>query len=225
MKVLVVEDQTRLAAALKRGLAAEGYSVDVAEDGEEGFWRASEEHYDVIVLDIMLPKMSGFRVCSKLREAGNWTPILMLTAKDGELDHAEALDSGADDYLTKPFSYVVLVAHLRALLRRGTPERPAVLEAGDLRLDPAEHRCWRGDTEVDLTVREFQILEFLLRRAGQVATKSAILAHVWDVQYDGDHNIVEVHISALRRKIDTTFGRRAIQTVRGVGYRVLASGG
>ncbi len=225
MKILVVEDETRLAAALDRGLQAEGFAVDTVGDGVEALWRATEYPYDAIVLDIMLPGLNGFQVCARLREAGIWTPILMLTAKNGELDEAEALDTGADDYLTKPFSYVVLVAHLRALLRRGTPDRPSSLEAGDLRLDPKSRSCWRGDQEVHLTAREFQILEFLLHKAGQVTSKSAIVEHVWDSSFDGDPNVVEVHISSLRRKIDTTFGRHAIQTVRGIGYRLLSQGG
>lgn len=225
MRILVVEDEKRIAAALKRGLEAEGFCVDVSLDGDDGLWHATTNTYDAIVLDIMLPGVNGYRICASLREAGNWTPILMLTAKDGELDEAEALDTGADDYLTKPFSFVVLVARIRALLRRGSPERPSVLEAGDLRLDPAEHRCSRGDVDVTLTAREFQVLEFLIRRAGLVVSKSAILEHVWDLHYEGDPNVVEVHISSLRRKIDAPFGRHAIQTVRGVGYRVLAHGG
>jgi two-component system, OmpR family, response regulator len=225
VKILVVEDEARLAAALARGLEAEGFAVDIAPDGEDGLWRAKEFSYDAIVLDIMLPRLNGYQVCAQLREAGVWTPILMLTAKDGDLDEAEALDTGADDYLTKPFSYVVLVAHLRALLRRGTPDRCSSLVAGDLRLDIASRSCWRGETEIPLTTREFQILEYLLHNVGQVVTKTGIIDHVWDAAYDGDFNVVEVHISSLRKKIDTAFGRRSIQTVRGVGYRLLANGG
>jgi DNA-binding response OmpR family regulator len=225
MRVLLVEDETRLANAVRRGLEAEGFSVDVAADGKDGFWRASEGRYDAIVLDIMLPGMNGFRVCSALREAGHWTPILMLTAKDGELDEAEALDTGADDFLTKPFSFVVLTARLRALLRRGAPARPAVLTAGDLRLDPASHLAWRGDDELNLTAREFALLEFLMRKVGQVTSKTEILEHVWDPAYDGDSNIVEVYVGYLRRKVDVPHGRRAIQTVRGVGYRLAPDGG
>jgi DNA-binding response OmpR family regulator len=173
----------------------------------------------------MLPGMNGFRVCSALREAGHWTPILMLTAKDGELDEAEALDTGADDFLTKPFSFVVLTARLRALLRRGAPARPAVLTAGDLRLDPASHLAWRSDDELNLTAREFALLEFLMRKVGQVTSKTEILEHVWDPAYDGDSNIVEVYVGYLRRKVDVPYGRRAIQTVRGVGYRLAPDGG
>jgi two-component system OmpR family response regulator len=225
VRILVVEDEKRLAAAIKRGLEHEGFAVDVALDGQEGLWLATEGGYDAIVLDILLPVRNGYQVCAQLREAGCWTPILMLTAKDGELDHAEALDTGADDFLTKPFSYVVLVAHLRALLRRGSRERPAVLEAGDLRLDPARHRCWRADTEIELTPRQFSLLEFLLRRRGEVVSKTEILDHVWDFAFQGDPNIVEVYIGYLRKKVDVPFGRSAIQTIRLVGYRLDPDGG
>jgi two-component system OmpR family response regulator len=225
MRVLIVDDEVRLADAVRRGLEAEGFVVDVAHDGHEGLWRAREGTYDAIVLDIMLPGVNGYRICSMLREQGDWTPILMLTAKDGEFDEAEALDTGADDFLSKPFSFVVLTARLRALMRRGTPERPAVLTAGDLRLDPASHRCWRGTEEVVLTPREFSLLEYLLRRVGQVATRAEILDHVWDPAYDGDSNVVEVYVGYLRRKIDAPFGRRALETVRGVGYRLAPDGG
>ena len=186
---------------------------------------AREHPYDVIVLDIMLPGVNGYRLCSALRRDGNWTPILMLTAKEGELDEVEALDSGADDYLTKPFSYAVLVARLRALLRRGARERPAVLTAGDLRLDPAAKRAWRGQVEVELTARELALLEFLLRRRGEAVAKREILAHVWDDEFEGDPNIVEVYVGHLRNKLDRPFGRAAIQTVRGLGYRLAADGG
>jgi two-component system, OmpR family, response regulator len=225
VRVLVVEDEKGLAAGLKRGLEAEGFAVDVAMDGTDGLWMAREQPYDAMVLDILLPGISGFKICSSLRDEGNWTPILMLTAKDGELDEAEALDSGADDYLTKPFSYVVLMAHLRALLRRGARERPAVMEAGDLRLDPASHRCWRGETEIELTPREFSLLEFLLRRKGEVLPKREILEHVWDYDFEGDPNIVEVYIRHLREKLDRPFGRESVHTVRGAGYRLEADGG
>lgn len=225
MRILVVEDQRRLAAAIKTGLEAEGFAVDTAHDGEEGLWLAREHPYDAIVLDILLPKMNGYQVCAALREGGNWIPILMLSAKSGEWDHAEALDTGADDFLAKPFSYVVLMAHLRALLRRGVRERPAVLTAGDLMLDPATHVCRRGDTTVSLSRREFSLLEFLMRRADQVTSKAEILDHVWDFEFDGDDNIVEVYVRYLRRKIDLPFGRQAIETVRGAGYRLAADGG
>jgi two-component system OmpR family response regulator len=225
MRVLVVEDERRLAAGLRSGLAAEGFAVDVALDGTDGLWMAREHPYDLIVLDIMLPGVNGYRLCSALRRDGNWTPILMLTAKEGELDEVEALDSGADDYLTKPFSYAVLVARLRALLRRGARERPAVLTAGDLRLDPAAKRAWRGQVEVELTARELALLEFLLRRRGEAVAKREILAHVWDDEFEGDPNIVEVYVRHLRNKLDRPFGRAAIQTVRGTGYRLMADGG
>ncbi|SCL34078.1 DNA-binding response regulator, OmpR family, contains REC and winged-helix (wHTH) domain [Micromonospora rhizosphaerae] len=221
----MVEDDKHLARSIKRGLEAEGFAADVALDGIDGLWRAKEGDYDLVVLDIMLPGRNGYQVCAELREAGDWTPILMLTAKDGELDEAEALDTGADDYLSKPFSYVVLVARIRALLRRGSRERPATLTAGDLRLDPAAHRAWRGDTQVSLTPRQFALLEFLMRRPGEVLSKSTILDHVWDFAFDGDPNIVEVYVRHLRRKIDEPFGRCAIQTVRLVGYRLDPDGG
>jgi DNA-binding response OmpR family regulator len=225
VRVLVVDDEKRLAAALRSGLEAEGFAVDIALTGDDGLWLATENTYDAIILDIMLPGISGYEVCARLREAGNWTPILMLTAKDGEWDEAEALDTGADDYLVKPFSYVVLLAHVRALLRRGVRDRPAELIAGDLGVDPAARTCRRGDTEITLTSRELSVLEFLLRRAGEVVSKSEIVEHVWDMHFDGDLNVVEVHVSALRRKIDTPFDRHAIYTVRGSGYRLDANGG
>ncbi len=225
MRVLVVEDERRLAHSLRRGLEHQGFAADVAFDGDEGLWLAKEHPYDAIVLDIMLPGRNGFQVCAELRAAGVWTPILMLTAKQGELDHAEALDTGADDFLGKPFSFVVLVAHLRALIRRGGHERPTVLEAGDLRLDPASHRCWRRDTEIELTPRQFSLLEYLMRRAGDVVSKQEILEHVWDYAFEGGPNIVEVYAGYLRKKIDTPFGRNAIQTMRLVGYRLDPDGG
>jgi DNA-binding response OmpR family regulator len=225
VRILVVEDEKRLASTLRRGLSLEGFAVDVAGDGVNGLARAREGAYDAIVLDIMLPGMNGYRVCASLREAGVWTPILMLTAKDGEYDHAEALDTGADDFLAKPFSFVVLVAHLRALLRRGGRERPAVLAAGDLRLDPAAHRCFRGDVEVELSPRQFSLLEYLMRHKGEVCPKSEIIEHVWDFAFEGDQNIVEVYVAHLRKKLDVPFGRRAIQTIRLVGYRLDPDGG
>jgi DNA-binding response OmpR family regulator len=225
MRLLVVEDEVRLAAALRRGLAAEGFAVDLARDGVEGLYLAREGGYDAVVLDVMLPRLSGYRVCERLRAEGNWVPVLMLSAKDGEYDQADGLDVGADDYLTKPFSYVVLVARLRALLRRGAPPRPAMLSAGDLVLDPARRQVTRGGQEVELTPREFALLEFLLRRAGDVVPKSEILQHVWDPNYEGDSNVVEVYVGYLRRKIDGPFGRRALETVRGAGYRLAADGG
>ena len=225
MRVLVVEDEKRLAAGLKKGLEAEGFAADVALDGIDGLWMARENPYDAIVLDIMLPGMNGFKVCAALRDEGIWTPILILTAKDGELDEAEALDTGADDYLTKPFSYLVLLARLRALIRRGAGARPAVLEAGDLRFDPGARRAFRGGVEVVLTAREMALLEFLLRRKGDVLSKRDILDHVWDYDFDGDPNIVEVYIRHLRNKLDRPFERGAIETLRGAGYRLATDGG
>ncbi|CAL9448554.1 Transcriptional activator protein CopR [Streptomyces sp. enrichment culture] len=217
--LLIVEDEKRLALSLARGLTAEGYAVDVVHDGREGLHRASESPYDLVVLDIMLPGMNGYRVCAALRAAGNDVPILMLTAKDGEYDEAEGLDTGADDYLTKPFSYVVLVARIKALLRRrntggGTP----VLTVGELRLDTGARRVLRDGAEVPLTAKEFAVLEQLALRAGEVVSKAEILEHVWDFAYEGDPNIVEVYVSALRRKL----GAGLIRTVRGAGYRLEA---
>ncbi|WP_058046213.1 response regulator transcription factor [Streptomyces roseifaciens] len=222
MRILVVEDDRRLAELLRRGLVAEGFAVEVAYDGHTGLHLAAEDAYDVVVLDVMLPGLNGYRVCARLREAGVWTPVLMLTAKDGEYDEAEGLDTGADDYVTKPFSYVALVARLRALVRRGRPERPAMIRIGDLQIDPASRCCRRGPVDLTLTAREFAVLEYLARRDGEVVAKAEILAHVWDEAFQGDVNIVEVHVSALRRKIDAPFGRHTIQTVRGVGYRLAA---
>jgi DNA-binding response OmpR family regulator len=224
MRVLVVEDEKKLAMSLKRGLEADGFAVDVALDGTDGLWMATEHPYDAIVLDIMLPGINGYRVCAQLREAGNWTPILMLTAKDGDLDEAEALDTGADDFLRKPFAHVVLVARLRALLRRGQPERPVELVAGDLRVVPAQRQCWRGDDEIELTAREFSVLEYLIANAGDVVSKRDMLDHVWDYDFEGDPNIVEVYVRHLRRKIDEPYGLNSIQTVRGSGYRLSATG-
>jgi DNA-binding response OmpR family regulator len=225
VRVLVVEDEEGLARSLERGLEADGFAVDVALNGTDGLWMAQENAYDAIVLDIMLPGINGYRICATLRDAGDWTPILMLTAKDGELDESEALDLGADDYLTKPFHHVVLVARLRALMRRGARERPATLSAGDLRLDPAAHHAWRGDAQLDLTAREVSVLEYLLRRAGEVVSKREMLEHVWDDDFEGDSNIVEVYVRHLRKKIDIPFGRSSIETVRGAGYRLAANGG
>ena len=223
VRILVVEDERALAAALQRGLRAEGFAVDTSADGFDGLTRARSGDYDAVVLDVMLPGQSGYRVVQALRAEANWVPVLMLTAKDGEHDEADALDVGADDYLTKPFSFVVLVARLRALLRRGRPHRPAVLRAGDLALDPAAKRVWRGEREVELTAREFALLEYLLRRSGEVVSKSELLAHVWDAHLDTDLNLVEVYVGYLRRKIDAPFGRTSLQTVRGQGYRLSAT--
>ncbi len=225
MRLLVVEDGVRLAEGLKRGLEAEGFAVDVALNGTDGLWLARENRYAAILLDIMLPGLNGYLVCRSLREAGDWTPVLMLTAKDGEWDQVEGLDTGADDYLTKPFSFAVLVARVRALIRRGATPRPAVLEVGDLRLDPATHEVGRADVAIDLTAREFAVLEFLMRRAGEVVPKAELLEGVWDFGFDGDPNIVEVYIRHLRNKVDRPFARESIQTLRGAGYRLAADGG
>jgi DNA-binding response OmpR family regulator len=222
VKLLIVEDDHKVASAVSRGLQAEGFTVEVASDGEDGLWRATEGSYDLIVLDLMLPRMNGFKVCAELRGQGDWTPILMLTAKDGDLDEAEALETGADDYLTKPFSFPVLVARIRALLRRAGGSEPTSVDLGDLRLDPATRRVHRGEVEVTLTTREFDVLEFLVRRPGQVLSKSEILAGVWDFDFEGDPNIVEVYVGRLRKKLDEPFGVTTIETVRGAGYRLAA---
>jgi two-component system, OmpR family, response regulator len=219
--VLVVEDEVPLAEALADGLSAEGFDVDVAHDGLDGLWRAREHAYGAIVLDILLPGMNGYKVCQTLRQEGVWTPILMLTAKSGEYDEAEALDTGADDFLSKPFSFVVLVARLHALARRGTSPRPRELVCGDLALDPAHHVCRRGDVPIDLTRREQALLEVLMRQAGFGVSKWQLLRAVWGEDFEGDANIVEVYVSYLRRKIDTPFGRRSLKTVRGIGYRLV----
>ena len=225
MRILVVEDDTRVARAVKRGLEAEGYAVDVAASGEDGHWLATENDYDALVLDVLLPGMGGLELCRRLREAGDWTPVLVLTALDDPADEARALDGGADDFLGKPFSYVVLAARLRALLRRGADTRPVELTAGDLRLDPARHRVWRGETPVELTPRQFALLEFFLRRRGEVLSKATILEHVWDFAFEGAPNIVEVYVRQLRQRIDEPFGRHSLQTVRLAGYRLDEEGG
>ncbi|MBT2212056.1 MULTISPECIES: response regulator transcription factor [Actinomadura] len=221
MRLLLVEDNERLTTTLARGLRAEGYGVDVSHNGQEGLSRALAHPYAVVVLDIMLPGLNGFAVCERLRRSGSTVPILMLTAKNGEYDEAEALDTGADDYISKPFSYVVLIARLRALLRRGGATRPSVLTAGDLRLDPAARRCHHGVTEIRLTAKEFAVLECLARRPDEVVTKIDIIDEVWDHAFDGDVNIVEVYVRTLRRKLPS--GPAAIQTVRGAGYRLVTT--
>jgi len=227
MRLLMVEDEQRLAKMVAAGLTAEGYAVDLAHDGRTGLSKARIGDYDAIILDIMLPAMNGYQVCATLRQEGIATPILMLTAKDGEYDEAEGLDTGADDYLTKPFSFVVLQARLRAMMRRGrsAAAAPTVWRFGDLTVDPAIRTCLRGGSPVELTSKEFSVLEYLASRAGEVVSKSEILHHVWDFAYDGDVNIVEVYISNLRRKIDSPYGRASIATVRGAGYRLAANGG
>ncbi len=224
MRILIVEDEPLIARALREGLEAEGYAVDVSDRGDDGLWRATEHAYDAIVLDVMLPGMNGYVVCRELREKGINTPIMMLTAKDGDYDQAEGLDTGADDYMTKPFSLVVLLARLRALLRRGPAERPATLTAGDLSLDPADRVCRRGDDEIELTPREFSLLRYLMHRAGEPVSKQDLIEHVWAGD-ELDASVVQVYVGYLRRKIDEPYGRAAIETIRGIGYRLNASGG
>jgi two-component system OmpR family response regulator len=223
VRILLVEDEPRLAETIRRGLVAEGFVVKVEHDGLAGFEAATGGGFDVVVLDIMLPTMSGYDIVRELRRAAVWTPVLMLSAKDGEYDLADAFDLGADDYLIKPFSFVVLIARLRALLRRGAPARPSVLTVDDLVLDPARHHVTRGGVDVDLTPREYGVLEFLMRHAGTVVTKQEILQSVWDFNYGGDDNIVEVYVGYLRRKVDVPFGTLSIHTVRGVGYRLASA--
>ena len=222
VRVLVVEDEERLANAIARGLTAEGFDVDVAGDGPTGLWRAREHSYATIVLDLLLPGMNGFEVCRTLRAEGNWTPILVLTAKIGEYDEAEALDTGADDFLSKPFSFVVLTARVRALSRRRLHEGRPVLECGSLRLDLGRRRCERGGSEIKLSPREFSLLESLLRCDGMVAEKQALMSDVWGPDYVGDRNIVEVYVRSLRKKIDLPYATESLQTVRGSGYRMVA---
>jgi DNA-binding response OmpR family regulator len=220
MRILLVDDEERFATAVRQGLEAEGLAVDLAHDGNEGLWMARSNDYDAIVLDILLPGLNGYRICAELRDGGDWTPILMLTALDEDLDEAEALDTGADDYLSKPFSFVVLVARLRALLRRGAAPRPAVLQVGDLRLDPAAHRCWRAGQEVELTTKQFALLECFMRYPGQVLSKTALREHVWDYAFADSSNIIEVYVGQLRKKL----GVARIQTIRGAGYRLMDGG-
>src|SRR4051794_9054328 len=218
MRLLVAEDDPKLAAALARGLRADGYAVDVAATGDEALFAASVYDYDAVVLDVMLPGPDGVEVCRALREGGRWSPVLMLTARDGIRDRIRGLDAGADDYLIKPFDFGELVARVRALLRRGAPERPAVLVAGDLEVDPATRSVIRAGRRVDLSAREFAVLEVLTRRAGQVVSRTELLEHVWDRNYEGSTNIVDVYVGYLRRKLENPFGRPLIQTVRGAGY-------
>jgi two-component system OmpR family response regulator len=220
MRVLVVEDEPKMAGLLRRGLAEEGYAIDLAATGEDAIWAATENAYDAIVLDIMLPDLDGFEVCRRLRADGRWAPVLMLTARDGVHDRVRGLDAGADDYLTKPFSFSELLARLRALLRRGAGERPPIVRAGDLELDPATRRVYRGETPVELTAKEFALLEYMMRRPGELLTRSRLIEHVWDFGYDGDSNVVDVYVRYLRQKIDRPFGRDTIETVRGSGYRL-----
>jgi two-component system, OmpR family, response regulator len=220
MRVLVVEDEVKMAGLLKRALEEEGYAVDVAGRGEDALWFGTENPYDAIVLDVMLPDFDGFEVSRRLREAGRWSPVLMLTARDAVADRVAGLDAGADDYLTKPFSFAELLARLRALVRRGAAERPPVLRVGDLELDPARRIVTRDGSSIDLTAREFALLEYLMRHAGEVLTRTQLIEHVWDFAYDGDSNVVDVYIRYLRNKVDRPFGRDSIKTVRGAGYRL-----
>jgi two-component system OmpR family response regulator len=220
MKVLVVEDERKMATLIERGLREDGHAVDVAHSGEDALWMAEARGYEAIVLDIMLPGIDGVEVCRRLREASVWTPVLMLTALDAIEDRVAGLDSGADDYLTKPFSLDELLARLRALVRRGAHERPVVLEVGDLRLDPASRQAWRGDTELKLTRKEFAMLELFMRRPGEVLSRLDLLEHAWDFSYDNKSNVVDVYIGYLRAKVDKPFGVRSIETVVGEGYRL-----
>lgn len=224
VRVLVVDDEVRLANGIRLGLEAEGCAVDVAHDGVDGLWFATEHQYDVIVLDWMMPRMNGWKMLAALRESDDWTPVLMLTARDADHDEIEALSTGADDYVTKPFSFAVLMARLRVLARRGAVERPAVLEVGSLALDPGARTVARDDVPIDVTSREFAVLEYLMRHRDLVVSKRDILGGVWDEEFEGDPNIVEVYIGHLRQKIDRPFGKATIQTVRGAGYRLVADG-
>jgi two-component system OmpR family response regulator len=220
LRVLVVEDEIKMASLIRRGLRSEGLAADVAIKGEDALWMAASTTYDAIVLDVMLPGIDGFETCRRLRESGIWSPVLMLTARDAIEDRVAGLDGGADDYLTKPFSFAELLARLRALARRGPVERPAVLEVGDLRLDPAARRVWRGETEVSLSAKEFQLLETFMRHPGEVLSRYQLLEHAWDYDYENRSNIVDVYVRYLRDKIDRPFGRRSLETVRGAGYRL-----
>lgn len=222
MRVLVVDDEVDLSESLRRGLTNEGFVVDVANDGVTGAWLAQENPYDVIVLDLMLPGKNGYTILKEIRAAKNWTPVLMLTAKDGEYDEADAFDLGADDYLTKPFSFMVLVARLRALIRRGAPERPVNITVGSLELDPTRHKVTRGDTVIELTAKEYVILQYLMQNADTVVSKLQIMDNAWDAAFEGSENIVEVYVGYLRKKIDVPFGLNTLQTVRGMGYRLVA---
>jgi two-component system OmpR family response regulator len=220
MRILVVEDSLKMASLLKRGLEEEGHAVDVARTGTDAVWMAQAAEFDAIVLDVMLPELDGIEVSRRIREAGVWAPVLMLTARDAVEDRVAGLDAGADDYLPKPFSFAELLARLRALVRRGAAERPAVLEVGDLRLDPATRQAWRGDTEVSLSAKEFALLETFMRRPGQVLSRYQLLEHAWDYAYENRSNVVDVYVRYLRGKIDRPFGRDSLETVRGVGYRL-----
>jgi two-component system, OmpR family, response regulator len=225
VRVLVVEDDVKMAALLRRGLAEEGLAADLARTGDDALWMAAATEYDAVILDVMLPGTDGFAVCRRLRESGRWPPVLMLTARDAVEDRVAGLDAGADDYLTKPFSFAELLARLRALARRPPVEHPPVLELGDLRLDPATRQVWRGDAEVDLSAKEFALLETFMRRPGQVLSRYALLEHCWDYAYENRSNVIDVYVRYLRQKIDRPFGRTSIETVRGAGYRLRRDGG
>jgi two-component system OmpR family response regulator len=220
MRILVVEDDPKMAGLLRRGLLEEGHAPDVAQVGDDALWMAKAVEYDAIVLDLLLPGIDGVEVCRRLRQDGVWSPILMLTARDGVDDRVAGLDAGADDYLPKPFSFSELLARLRALVRRGSPERPSVLEVGDLRLDPATRQVWRGETEIHLSAKEFSLLETFMRRPGDVLSRNLLLEHAWDYAYENRSNVVDVYVRYLREKVDRPFGRNSIETVRGMGYRL-----
>jgi two-component system OmpR family response regulator len=225
MRVLVVEDEIKMASLIRRGLREEGLAADVAIKGEDALWMAQSSPYDAIVLDVMLPGLDGFEICRRLREEGVWAPVLMLTARDSVEDRVAGLDGGADDYLVKPFSFSELLARLRALARRGPIERATLLRAGDLQLDPAAHRVWRGEHEIDLSAKEFALLEIFMRRPGEVLSRYALLEHAWDYDYENRSNVVDVYVRYLREKVDRPFGVESIETVRGAGYRMRADGG
>jgi two-component system, OmpR family, response regulator len=225
MRVLIVEDELRMASLVRRGLIKEGLAADIASTGEDALWMADSGSYDAIVLDVMLPGMNGFETCRRLRNNGIWAPVLMLTARDSVDDRVAGLDTGADDYLVKPFAFAELLARLRALARRGELERPTVLEVGDLKLDPATRRVWRGENEVGLSAKEFALLETFMRRPDQVLSRLHLLEHAWDFAYENRSNVVDVYVRHLRSKIDEPFGKRSLETVRGAGYRLRADGG
>ena len=220
MRVLVVEDEVKMGSLLRRGLQEEGHAADVARTGDDALWMAAAVDYDAIVLDVMLPGRNGFEVCRELRERGVWAPVLMLTARTAVEDRISGLDAGADDYLPKPFAFGELLARLRALARRGSPERPSVLEAGGLRLDPSTHQVWRGETEIELSTKEFALLETFMRRPGQVLSRYQLLEHAWDIAYENKSNVVDVYVRYLREKVDRPFGVESLETVRGAGYRL-----
>jgi two-component system OmpR family response regulator len=225
MRLLVVEDDTKMASLLQRGLTENGNAVDIAARGEDALWMAGAHEYDAVVLDVMLPDLDGFATCDALRKAGVWSPVLMLTARDAVEDRVAGLDAGADDYLTKPFSIAELRARIRALVRRGAGERPAVIDVGDLRLDPATRHVWRGDAEVRLSAKEYALFELFMRRPGEVVSRLDLLEHAWDIGYENRSNVITVYVRYLREKIDRPFGRHAIETVQGLGYRLRADGG